>query len=48
MSKPGLDGRHRNKDGEISGKHGNTLVRTLRKVLRAAFCGRVSGSREAE
>ena len=32
MSKPGLDGRHRNKDGEISGKHGNTLVRTLRKV----------------
>jgi hypothetical protein len=36
MSKPGLDGRHRNKDGEISGKHGNTLVRTLRK-----FTGRV-------
>ena len=32
MSKPGLDGRHRTKDGEISGKHGNTLVRTLRKV----------------
>lgn len=32
MSKPGLDGHHRNKDGEISGKHGNTLVRTLRKV----------------
>lgn len=32
MSKPGLDYRHRNKDGEISGKHGNALVRTLRKV----------------
>ena len=31
MSKAGLDNRHRNKDGEISGKHGNTPVRTLRK-----------------
>jgi hypothetical protein len=30
MSK-GLDNRHRNKDDEISSKHGNTLVRTLRK-----------------
>jgi hypothetical protein len=27
MSKAGLDNRHRNKDGEISGKHGNTLIR---------------------
>jgi hypothetical protein len=32
MSKAGLDNRHRNKDGEISGKHGNTPVRTLRKL----------------
>jgi hypothetical protein len=32
MSKLGLDHRHRNKDGEISGKHGNALVRTLRKI----------------
>ena len=32
MSKAGLDNRHRNKDGEITGKHGNTLIRTLRKV----------------
>ena len=37
MSKPGLDGRHRNKDGEISGKHGNTLIRTLRKVYGQSF-----------
>ena len=37
MSKPGFDGRHRNKDGEISGKHGNTLVRTLRKVYGQGF-----------
>lgn len=37
MSKPALDGRHRNKDGEISDKHGNTLVCTLRKVYGQGF-----------
>jgi hypothetical protein len=37
LSKAGLDHRHRNKDGEISGKHGNTLVRTLRKVYGQGF-----------
>jgi hypothetical protein len=37
MSKPNLDGRHRNKDGEISGKHGNTLVGTLRKIYGRSF-----------
>ena len=37
MSKPGLDHRHRNKDGEISGKHGNTLIGTLRKVYGQNF-----------
>ena len=37
MNKPNLDGRHRNKDGEISGKHGNTLVRTLRKIYGQGF-----------
>ena len=37
MSKPNLDGRHRNKDGEISGKHGNTLVCTLRKIYGQRF-----------
>jgi hypothetical protein len=30
MSKAGLDNRRRNKDGEISYKHGNTLIGTLR------------------
>jgi class 3 adenylate cyclase len=30
MSKAGLDNRHRNHDGEISHKHGNTLIRALR------------------
>jgi hypothetical protein len=37
MSKAGLDNRHRNKDGEISGKHGNTLIRTLRKAYGQSF-----------
>ena len=32
MKQPGLDQRHRDKSGEISKKHGNTLVRTLRRV----------------
>jgi hypothetical protein len=37
MSKTSLDNRHRNKDGEISGKHGNTHIRTLRKVYGRSF-----------
>ena len=37
MSKAGLDNRQRNKDGEISHKHGNTLIRTLRKVYGQSF-----------
>ena len=32
-----LDNRHRNKDGEISHKHGNTLIRTLRKIYGQGF-----------
>jgi hypothetical protein len=38
MSKAGLDNRHRNHDGEISHKHGNTLIGTLRKIYGARFC----------
>jgi hypothetical protein len=37
MKEPGLDNRHRDKDGEISRKHGNTLVRTLRRIYGANF-----------
>jgi hypothetical protein len=37
MSKPTFDNSHRNKDGEISAKHGNTLIRTLRKVYGQSF-----------
>jgi hypothetical protein len=37
MKEPGLDARHRDKDGEISKKHGNTLVGTLRKIYGKGF-----------
>jgi hypothetical protein len=37
MSKTGLDNRHRNHDGEISHKHGNTLIGTLRKIYGQGF-----------
>ena len=45
MSKAGLDNRHRNKDGEISHKHGNTRIGTLRKVYGQSFA---AGYPEAE
>jgi hypothetical protein len=45
MSKAGLDKRHRNNDGEISSKHGNTLIRTLRKIYGQSFA---AGYPEAE
>ena len=32
-----LDDRHRTKSGEISRKHGNTLVSTLRSIYGASF-----------
>ena len=37
MQQPGIHGRHRDKNGELSRKHGNTLVRTLRKVYGHSF-----------
>ena len=37
LSQPGLDGRHRDKNGEISKKHGNTLIRTLREPYGPDF-----------
>jgi hypothetical protein len=42
LEQPGLHGRHRDKNGELSKKHGNTLVRTLRKIYGQHFaegCG---------
>jgi hypothetical protein len=35
MQQPGLDNRHRDKDGTIARKHGNTLIRTLRETYEA-------------
>jgi len=40
----GLNGRHRDKDGEISRKHGNTLVSTLRKIYGPSFAADQSES----
>ncbi|MBR0779768.1 hypothetical protein [Bradyrhizobium iriomotense] len=37
MKESGLDGRHRDKDGAISKKHGSTLVGTLRKIYGKGF-----------
>jgi hypothetical protein len=37
MKETGLDNRHRDQDGTISKKHGNTLVGTLRKVYGQSF-----------
>jgi len=33
-----IDTRHRDKNGEISRKHGNTLIRTLRNTYGPDFC----------
>jgi len=32
-----MDTRHRDKNGEISRKHGNTLIRTLRRTYGPGF-----------
>ena len=37
----GLDGRHRDADGRISQKHGNTLVGTLRETYGQDFAAGV-------
>jgi hypothetical protein len=37
MKAQSVDGRRRNKDGEISHKHGNTQLGTLRKVYGKTF-----------
>jgi len=32
-----INARHRDKNGEIGRKHGNTLIRTLRKTYGSSF-----------
>lgn len=49
MQQPGLHGRHRDKNGEISRKHGNTLVSTLRKIYDPSFApGAQAGEKLSE
>jgi hypothetical protein len=36
-TQPGLDHRHRDANGEIGRKHGNTLISTLRETYGASF-----------
>jgi hypothetical protein len=40
---PGLDGRHRDRDGTISEKHGNTRVDTLRQTYGDKFVEGICG-----
>jgi len=44
MKQPGLDDRHRDKDGEIRRKHGNTLVSTLRQTYGQNFAPGIAGN----
>jgi hypothetical protein len=39
-----IDDRHRDKNGELSRKHGNTLVSTLRKIYGDTFAAGESES----
>lgn len=41
---PGLDGRHRDRNGEISRKHGNTLISTLRQTYGRDFAPNEPGN----
>ncbi|MUT27295.1 MULTISPECIES: hypothetical protein [Mesorhizobium] len=43
MREPGLDGRHRDQDGRISEKHGNTKVETLRQTYGEDFAPGIRG-----
>jgi hypothetical protein len=36
-TQPGLDDRHRDRDGKISMKHGNSLIGTLRETYGSNF-----------
>jgi hypothetical protein len=42
MKERGLDSRHRDKNGEIGKKHGDTLVDTLRKIYGFNIRGRAA------
>ena len=42
-SQPGLDHRHRDANGQISRKHGNTLISTLRNTYGPNFAPGMPG-----
>jgi hypothetical protein len=44
VRQPGLDGRHRDVDGRISEKHGDTRVSTLRETYGDRFAPEVRGN----
>jgi hypothetical protein len=46
MEQPGLDNRHRDKNGQIARKHGNTLISTLRETYGAKFAPGIGGYRK--
>ena len=46
MLQPGLDGRHRDANGEISRTHGDTLLSTLRKNYGHDFASGLPGKTE--
>jgi hypothetical protein len=43
MEQPGLNQRHRDKDGEIGRKHGKTPVATMRRIYGASFAKDADG-----
>jgi hypothetical protein len=44
MRQPGLKDRHRDKNGEISRKHGNTRISTLRQTYGQSFAPGLDGN----
>jgi hypothetical protein len=46
MKEPGLDKRHRDKNGEISKKHGNTTISALRETYGQGFAPGQSGHKK--
>ncbi len=45
---PGLDGRHRDSDGEIRRKNGNTRVDSLREKYGETFASKLRGDMKLE
>lgn len=48
VKQPGLDGRHRDADGQIRHKNGNTRVDTLREVYGDGFAKGYRGDLKLE